>query len=31
LPDVTVEITAEDIEADYDPQLERAIEYIKSQ
>jgi carboxyl-terminal processing protease len=31
LPDVTVEITAEDIEAGYDPQLERAIEYIKSQ
>ena len=31
LPDVMVEITAEDIEADYDPQLERAIEYIKSQ
>ena len=31
LPDVTVERTAEDIERGYDPQLERAIEYIKSQ
>jgi len=31
LPDVTVEITAEDVERGYDPQLERAIEYIKSQ
>ena len=31
LPDVTVERTAEDIERGYAPQLERAIEYIKSQ
>ncbi len=28
-PDYPVEITAEDIEADYDPQLEKAIEVIK--
>ncbi len=31
LPDVAVERTADDIERGYDPQLQRAIEYIKSQ
>ena len=27
-PDIVVELTAEDVEADLDPQLERAVEYL---